>query len=53
MNTAAKPSREPARDQVDTLVLERSYTVMSVDPDFSQVFLDQPLDARGSSTWLL
>ena len=48
-----KTLREPAREQVDTLVLEKSYTVLSTDPASSQAFLDQPLDVRGSSTWLL
>ena len=46
--------REPAKEQVDTLVLERKYTVLATDPESSQVFVDKPdkpLDMRGTSTW--
>ena len=39
--------REPATEQVDTLVLERRYTVLAVDSASSQVFVDM----RGTSTW--
>ena len=45
--------RAPAPDQVDTVTVHRTYTVLAAEPSSHQVHLDSSLDLRGSSTWKL
>ena len=41
--------REPAKEQVDTIVVTRQYQVLAVDDETSQVFLDSTPANRGVS----
>ena len=45
--------REPAPDQVHSLVYERTYQVLSVDVATAQVHVEPELDLRGHSQWSL
>ena len=46
-------SGRPRPEQVDTLTLEHTYSILAVDSDSQQIHLDAPLDLRGSSTWVI
>ena len=43
--------RDPAPDQVDTLQIQKTHTILAVSPSGDQVHLETPVDCRGSSTW--
>ena len=45
--------RKPKPDQVDSVQIQRTYTVLAVDSDSQQIHLDAPLDLRGCSSWKL
>ena len=48
-----KALRTPSPPQVDTLQVQRSYTVVATDPSTQQFHIHPPLDVRGSSIWMV
>ena len=45
--------REPKPDQVDTLTLHHTYSILASEPQTGQVHTSAIIDARGHSTWTL
>ena len=45
--------RDSAPPQVDTLTLRHDHSILEVEADSRQVFLETPPDQRGDSLWLL
>ncbi|CAE7274867.1 unnamed protein product, partial [Symbiodinium microadriaticum] len=52
-NLLFRDLREPKPEQADTLVLQRTYSVLAVDPPTCAVHLDDVIDDRGCSQWQL
>ena len=46
-----KDLREPAPEQVDTLVVRRTFELEDADPQCSSIRVEGPLDWRGHSEW--
>ena len=52
-NLLFRDLRDPKPEQVDTLEVQRSYSILAVDPSTGSVHLDDEVETRGCSNWQL